>query len=104
MTLDEYQSFAKTTAIYPNTHAVIYPALGLCGEAGEVAEKIKKSIRHGTPFDVDALILEMGDVLWYLASLSNDLGVSLDVVLSRNVSKLISRKERDAIIGDGDTR
>ena len=75
MTFDEYQEFARSTAIYPEECKVTYPTLGLCGEAGEVAEKVKKNIRDGK--SLDGVGLELGDVLWYISALADDLGVTL---------------------------
>ena len=102
MTFDEYQEFARATAIYPEDCKVVYPTLGLCGEAGEVAEKIKKHMRDGKAlFGVG---LELGDVLWYISALADDLGVTLEEVAQANVDKLQSRMVRNKIKGDGDNR
>jgi len=103
MTFNEYQEKASKTAIYPEQFKLVYPALGLAGEAGEVAEKVKKHIRDGV-LDVDAVKKEMGDVLWYLAALSSDLGIELEDVALANVEKLSSRKQRGVIGGSGDNR
>ena len=100
MTFDEYQVKAKQTAIYD--HSVIYPTLGLCGESGEVAEKVKKHLRDGT--SLDELKKELGDVLWYLASIASDLNISLNDIALTNVEKLQSRMERGKIQGSGDNR
>lgn len=89
MNLDEYQSLALRTA--NGNPSVEYLALGLCGEAGEVAELVKKSLRHGKPLDHEKLCDELGDVLWYLAVLANAAGLSLDAVAQRNVDKLKER-------------
>jgi NTP pyrophosphatase (non-canonical NTP hydrolase) len=102
MTFDEYQEFARSTAIYPTTCKVTYPTLGLCGEAGEVAEKVKKYMRDGK--SLDGVGLELGDVLWYISALADDLGVTLEEVAQANVDKLKSRMERNKIKGDGDYR
>jgi len=102
MTFDEYQEFAKTTAIYSDNAKVVYPTLGLSGEAGEVAEKVKKNIRDGK--SLDGVGLELGDVLWYISALADDLGVTLEEVAQANVDKLQSRKDRDKIGGSGDNR
>ena len=105
----EYQSLAQETADYPRIgDFCIYPALGLCGEAGEVAEKIKKIFRdHDGIFssdDVEGLKKELGDVLWYIAMLSTELGLSLDEVAQTNIDKLSSRKARGQLHGSGDER
>lgn len=112
MTLDDYQARARSTALYPESARVLYPTLKLAGEAGEVAEKLGKLMRDEgfvpgsalTDPQVDALSKELGDVLWYVANLAADLGLSLDEVARRNVDKLKSRKERGVIHGSGDDR
>lgn len=109
MNFDEYQKFADTTAIYPDKgHNYVYVTLGLAGEAGEVAEKIKKVIRDkGGEIDgatKEELAKEIGDVLWYCAQLSTELGIPLNVVAEKNIEKLKSRHNRDKIHGDGDNR
>lgn len=103
-TFNEYQDFVKTMKVYPEKHAIVYPALGLCGEAGEIAEKIKKWLRGDRELDKDALLKELGDPLWYIASLADDLGFTLQQVVDANVEKLTSRKERDVVKGSGDNR
>ena len=104
MTFDEYQKFAKTTAIYPENCKITYPTLGLCGEAVEVAEKAKKKIRDGKPLILKDVVKELGDVLWYLSTLASDLDVSLEDIAQTNVEKLTSRKERNKLQGSGDNR
>lgn len=108
MNLSAYQTQAKKTAIYGREDSVIYPTLGLCSEAGEVAGKIKKIMRDTkgkiSEEDLDALKSELGDVLWYLAALSSDLGFSLDEVAKANLEKLEDRMKRDKIGGSGDER
>lgn len=108
MTLDEFQEAALETAIYPNP--IIYPTIGLTGEAGEVADKVKKVIRDkGGDFWKDSttreeIMKEIGDVLWYCATLANDLGYTLEEVAETNVEKLLSRKKRGVLGGNGDNR
>ena len=109
MNFAEYQEQAKQTAKYPVIgHAVIYPTLGLTNEAGEVAGKIKKIFRdkEGMIADADrtALSGELGDVLWYLAQVSTELGLSLDEIAANNIAKLLDRQMRGKIQGDGDNR
>ena len=99
---NEYQSAAVKTAIYPREYAVIYPALGLAGEAGEVANKVKKIIRDGS--GTEGVISEVADCLWYIAALASDLGVSLDDLAQQNLDKLKDRSERGQIGGSGDDR
>ena len=109
MNFTEYQNLALATAIYPKKYETIYPALGLCGEAGEVAEKVKKSIRdglHNWPDEQfkEELTKELGDVLWYISALASDLDISLNEIAEKNVQKLASRKKRNKIGGSGDNR
>ena len=108
MTLNEYQDHALETAIYPADSRIIYPTLGLTGEAGEVADKVKKVIRDSqkefAPEIKAELMKEIGDVLWYCAALSHDLGYTLDEVAQTNVDKLRSRMNRNKITGSGDNR
>ncbi len=110
MEFNEYQKRALETALHKKEHKVIYPALGLGNEAGEVMGKIKKWLRgddgDGTMSDErkQALKEELGDVLWYLAVLARDLDLELDNIAQVNIDKLQSRKERGILKGDGDKR
>lgn len=101
---NEYQDWVKTMKRYPEKHAIVYPALGMIGEAGEVTEKIKKWLRGDKELDKVELIKEVGDVMWYIASLADDLGYTLQDVIDANITKLESRKERGVLKGDGDNR
>jgi NTP pyrophosphatase (non-canonical NTP hydrolase) len=108
MTLNEYQQAALVTAKYPEHMKVIYPVLGLCGEAGEVAEKVKKIHRdkEGVVGELDRLEIakELGDVLWYISTCAKDLNFTLEDIAAMNIKKLTSRKERGTISGNGDNR
>ena len=109
MEMNSYQSAARKTATYPDVgRNPIYPTLGLTGEAGEVADKVKKVIRDREGvFDADtreAIKLELGDVLWYVAQLSSELGYDLNEVAEANLQKLSSRAARGRIGGSGDQR
>jgi NTP pyrophosphatase (non-canonical NTP hydrolase) len=111
MTLDDYQDMACDTAIYPNQNeflGLMYCALKLNGEAGEVADKVGKVMRDEGSALMDArrvdLILELGDVLWYIANLARELGVSLEYVACANIDKLKARKARNTLHGSGDER
>lgn len=108
LTLDEYQEGALVTAIYPKEMNILYPTLGLTGEAGEVADKVKKVIRdNNMVFDEDKrreIALEISDVLWYCAVLAHDIGYSLGEIGKMNLVKLHSRMMRDKISGSGDNR
>ena len=109
MTFQEYQDEARKTAIYPNKdNNFIYPTLGLAGEAGEVAEKIKKVIRDGNGIvseeKKEEITKELGDVLWYVANLAKELGITLEEVAEKNLLKLQSRQQRNELHGSGDNR
>ena len=93
MNLDEYQTQSARTLGQNRTHEqqLANAALGLTGEAGEVAELIKKHLFHATPLDHDALVKELGDCLWYIAAFGTVLGLSLDDIAQRNVDKLRKR-------------
>ena len=106
--LDMYQQVAKTTAIYPREQAIIYPTLGLTGEAGEVANKVKKIIRDdGNKINeglVQEISAEIGDCLWYISILADDIGIKLSDIANANLEKLANRKKKGTIHGSGDTR
>jgi len=108
MNIKEYSDKAIATAIYGEGSSIIYPTLGLNGEAGEVAEKIKKTLRDKNGvFDDEIrydIALEIGDVLWYCNALARDIGYSLEEIMSMNIIKLESRRDRNKIHGDGDNR
>jgi NTP pyrophosphatase (non-canonical NTP hydrolase) len=107
--LSDYQRRSRVTAVYPDAGSnLTYPALGLCGEAGEAAEKVKKAIRDDggelTPERRDALAAELGDELWYVAQLATEAGLELDEVARANLDKLLSRRDRAVLQGSGDFR
>ena len=106
--LDMYQKVALTTAIYPREQAIIYPTLGLTGEAGEVANKVKKIIRDGSNKNDNSMVSEIkseiGDCLWYIAVLANDFNIKLSDIASANLEKLEKRKQKGTIHGSGDNR
>ena len=108
MEFSEYQRFSRRTAAYPREAWLTYPALGLAGEAGEVAEHAKKAIRDddGIVDDGrrDAMSKELGDVLWYLTQLASELGLELEDIARENLEKLFSRQRRGMIFGSGDDR
>ena len=109
MTFEEYQRESWKTAIYPNKRDnFVYPTLGLTGEAGEVAEKVKKVIRDDDgimyPSKRAEIAKELGDVLWYVAALCTELKLDMGLVALSNVQKLNSRMKRDQIHGNGDNR
>lgn len=123
--MEWYQDVTEETAVYPDAHLVgadhdvpdsaapkpvdidtglLYCVLGLNGEAGEVAEKVKKDLRGDKPDEPLDIGDELGDVLWYLVRTCDELGYSLDAIARRNVRKLTDRKERGVIKGSGDDR
>ncbi len=108
MTVTDYQITSSETAVYPDKNSIIYCALGLCGETGEVAEKIKKVLRdHNGQFHagtIAAIKLELGDVLWYLTQLATELGLSLDAIAKANIQKTQDRQKRGQLGGSGDNR
>jgi NTP pyrophosphatase (non-canonical NTP hydrolase) len=104
----EYQRFSRRTAEYPREAWLSYPALGLAGEAGEVAEHAKKAIRDDggavSPERRTAMAKELGDVLWYVTQLASELGLELDEIARENLEKLFSRQRRGVLSGSGDER
>ena len=109
MTFNDYQEETNKTAIYPDKgNNVVYPILGLAGETGEVADKVKKVYRDNqgafSPEKKAEIAKEIGDVLWYVAVLSHDIGYDLSEIAQMNIDKLASRKMRNKINGDGDNR
>lgn len=108
MELTDYQISALKTAVYPEQYKIIYPALGMTGEAGEVADKVKKVIRdNNSQFTEEKkmeIAKEIGDVLWYCAVLAHDIGFSLEEVGRMNIDKLKSRQKRGKLSGSGDNR
>lgn len=108
LTLNEYQQIALETAVYPKEYNIVYPALGMAGEAGEVADKVKKVIRDNngdfTPTKCEEIAMEIGDVLWYCAVLADRIGYRLDTIGRMNNRKLKSRQLRGKLGGDGDNR
>jgi len=106
--LSEYQRFSRRTAAYPREAWLAYPALGLAGEAGEVADHAKKAIRDDggriTGERRAEMAAELGDVLWYVAQLASELGLELDEIARENLEKLFSRQRRGVLSGSGDDR
>lgn len=110
MNFDEYQERTNDTAVFPEEipdwldPAIVYCAMALDGEAGEVAEKVKKAWREDDPTYLWDVKDELGDVIWYWAQLCQALDFSADDVAESNLAKLQDRAERDAITGEGDDR
>ncbi len=113
MKLKHYQEKAVTTAQYPQIGSnVVYPALGLAGEAGEVVEKVKKLWRNRgitaavqmSEEDKRKIADELGDVLWYIAAMCFELGIPLEKVAAWNIEKLTDRRARGVVKSEGDNR
>lgn len=109
MKMNDYQEMAISTAVYPNKgNNLAYTALGLCGESGEFADKVKKIIRDcdgvATEEAKAAMAKELGDVLWYVASCASELGYDMETIASKNIAKLTARKLAGTLQGSGDDR
>ncbi len=110
LNFSDYQLGAAKTAIYPGRGEGnwIYPALGLAGETGEICEKIKKALRDDSGKMTDerkaALRKEIGDVLWYIATLCTELDLELEEVAEENLAKLAARQASGKLHGSGDNR
>jgi NTP pyrophosphatase (non-canonical NTP hydrolase) len=108
MTLNDYQKEALSTSVYGSGSKIIYPTLGLAGEAGEVADKVKKVLRDNEGnFDEWRklqIAAEIGDVLWYIAALADDLGFTMEDIANLNIGKLKQRRQNNTIHGEGDNR
>lgn len=108
MDFDTYQSEAYKTLIHKDRDNLAYFALGVAGEAGEVADKIKKIFRDKDGVmdeeDKQEIAKEMGDVLWYLSQLAQYIGKDFEEIAQMNLDKLKGRYERGTLAGDGDNR
>ena len=102
MTFNEYQEKIKQFDV--SNGELWYYILGLAGEVGELAEKVKKFYRDGTPLDVSALRYEMGDIEWYLARAASKCGIELESVAQGNIEKLSARLRNNVLHGSGDYR
>jgi len=109
ITATEYQRRAADTAIFPKEKALEYLTLGLTGEAGEIANKVKKLLRDGADREgyhekLNAIGKELGDVMWYCAMLAKEVDMNLGRIMEDNLDKLADRKARNRLQGDGDNR
>lgn len=108
MEVNEYQQMALETAVYPKEYQIIYTALGLTGEAGEVSDKVKKVLRDNDGLFTEErkreIAKELGDVAWYLAVCAHDIGYTLEEICQMNYNKLKSRQQRGVLGGSGDNR
>jgi len=105
MKLNDYQSNAVTTAIYPSEKGMEYTALGLASEAGEVASIVSKWIR-GDKENINKtdIAKELGDVLWFVAMMAHELDMNLSTIATINLDKLLNRQNKGTLQGDGDNR
>lgn len=107
MRMNDYQKEAQRTALLPDENELLCLVLGLNGEAGELAEQVKKSIRDdGTDGPInearkERMIEELGDNLWYNSQIARYLGVDMEEVARRNLHKLQNRQKRGTIHGEG---
>jgi NTP pyrophosphatase (non-canonical NTP hydrolase) len=103
---NDYQKKAITTAVYPKKYGISYPVLGLAEEAGECAGKVARMMRDGIPLSKQKknIEAEMGDVLWMLAALAHDCGLSLQEIAEKNLMKLNARQSAGTLHGEGDNR
>ena len=113
LNFDDYQTLALSTAVYQNVgENLVYPALGLAGETGEYADKVKKNWRNKDSMSAANLtyeekkefVKELGDILWYLAASARELGFELSEIAVQNIAKLSDRRNRDVIKSAGDNR
>lgn len=102
MELDYYQTQAENSRL--PTVDLEYLLMGFVGEVGEVYSLLAKNIRDETDFEPEKIKKELGDCLWFIATICNDFGLSLDDVAKANLDKLLSRKIRGTISGSGDDR
>ncbi len=106
--LEQYQLFVRGTKTYDKEYNLVYPILGLASEAGEVAGKLKKIMRDDqgqlSREAFNALVSELGDVLWYATAIADDLGITISDVFYENYKKISNRQERGVIQGSGDNR
>jgi len=114
---DDYEKVAMSTAVYGQAQEgvdgnLVYPALGLAGEAGEFVDKVKKNWRNNqsmtaanlTPEQKEEFAKELGDVLWYITACAKELGIPLHDIAKMNLSKLQDRRKRGVIKSQGDNR
>lgn len=107
MKFNDYQEATNETAVTSgpeNDVTIERCVLGMAGESGEVCEKVKKFLREDDPEYLDDLEDEIGDVLWYIAQLCEQLDLEMNTVAERNVEKLADRKDRGKLTGEGDNR
>jgi NTP pyrophosphatase (non-canonical NTP hydrolase) len=100
----QYSEWVEGKIVMEGHDRFVENLLGLCGEAGEVAEKAKKKFRDQNRVTVEAIQLELGDVLFYVTAVANMYGSNLEEIARMNLKKLNDRAERGVIRGEGDNR
>lgn len=100
----DYQQYTQKTAVYPQERALEYLSTGLAAEVGEFCSKVAKTFRKDKELDKEAAAQELGDVLWFVAQSCHMLGYDMATVATMNINKLLDRKERGVLKGDGDNR
>lgn len=111
-TIEDYEGLVAETAIYPREIPMLYVACGIAGEAGEVADKVKKLMRDKNLMETKAIVTEdklalakeVGDVMWYVTAAAKDLGYTLQEIMQMNADKLLKRKATGTLQGSGDNR
>lgn len=104
MEFTEYQEFVNGMAFYPNAGKnLVYPILGLSGEAGEVANRYKKILRDDngklTSASNNDILKELGDCLWYISAIANEMGMTIEDIAKLNIEKLTKRREDSKVTG-----
>jgi NTP pyrophosphatase (non-canonical NTP hydrolase) len=101
---DSYSDWVEEKIMTEGQDRLVENTLGLVGEAGEVAEKIKKLIRDKSRFSNEEILKELGDVVFYATALANIYGGGLQEVVDLNIAKLDDRQKRGTLKGSGDNR
>lgn len=99
MELNEYQASAQKHAFYRYADPLVYCVMALAGEVGELANKLKKSMRSGADRNMAVLMDELGDCLWYVSATAKELGYTLEEVAEFNLTKLAARVEKHVVVG-----
>lgn len=105
--LEQYEDFMSTSKVY-DCLPIIYPILGMNGEAGEAAEKVKKCLRDNAGIFggqiKQEILKELADVLWYIWAAADDMGYTLEDVMNIGMKKVKERQETNTVHGSGDNR
>lgn len=100
----DYQARTAETAVYPKERALEYLSTGMAAEVGEFCGKVAKTFRKDKDLDKEAAAQELGDVMWFVSQTCTALGYTMQQVATMNINKLLDRKERGVLKGDGDNR